>query len=372
MFVSVAGGSNFTPSSVQRTPKTLPLETIQSRGSISHQSFKQDEIHVLEETLDKIIMKTEAKGISAAVGMPDRGMWFAARGTTGNKSKREITPDLKFYAGSIGKIFTAVVILKLIEEGRLSLESPVEEWFPEISQASHITINHLLTHTSGIPSFENVKEYQARKDRYHNPEEILLYINKKKLLFEPGKHYAYSNTGYVMLGIAIERITGRSYKEAIEEHIIRRVKLHETEVITEQTLKKLIVKGHHHGNVITKAEHYANPFAAGAIIATPKDLILFFQALMNGRLLSQDSLQKMFSDMNLTTVTQSVYYGKGIVAAIETPIGDIIGHTGGIRGFGAALYYHPKENIFVCVMMNDDIKPIDPAMFRFMEAMMET
>ncbi len=124
-------------------------------------------------------------------------------------------------------------------------------------------------------------------------------------------------------------------------------------------------------NVLTKTENYANPFAAGSIIATPKDLILFFQALMNSRLLSQDSLQTMFSDMNLTTVKQSVYYGKGILAAIGTPVGDIIGHTGGIIGFGAALYYHPKENIFVCVMMNDDIKPVDPAMFRLMEAMMK-
>ncbi len=92
---------------------------------------------------------------------------------------------------------------------------------------------------------------------------------------------------------------------------------------------------------------------------------------MNGRLLSRDGLQKMFSDMNLMAVTQSSYYGKGILTAIETPFGDIIGHTGGIRGFGAALYYHPKENIFVSVMMNDDIKPVDPAMFRLMEAMME-
>jgi len=92
---------------------------------------------------------------------------------------------------------------------------------------------------------------------------------------------------------------------------------------------------------------------------------------MSGRLLSPDSLQMMFSDMNLMAVTQSTYYGKGIVAAIGTPVGDIIGHTGGIRGFGSALYYHPERNIFVCVMMNDDLKPIDPAMFRLMEAMME-
>ena len=92
---------------------------------------------------------------------------------------------------------------------------------------------------------------------------------------------------------------------------------------------------------------------------------------MSGRLLSQGSLQIMFSDMNLMAATQSTYYGKGIVAALGTPVGNIIGHTGGIKGFGASLFYHPERNIFVCVMMNDDIKAVDPAMFKLLEAMME-
>ena len=92
---------------------------------------------------------------------------------------------------------------------------------------------------------------------------------------------------------------------------------------------------------------------------------------MSGRLLSQCSLQIMFSDMNLMTVTQSTYYGKGIVVALETPVGNIIGHTGGIKGFGASLFYHPERNIFVCVMMNDDISAVDPAMFKLLEAMVD-
>jgi CubicO group peptidase (beta-lactamase class C family) len=157
----------------------------------------------------------------------------------------------------------------------------------------------------------------------------------------------------------------------VEHYIIHTINLLETEVVTQQLLEHLIVRGHHNGEVLHKSDDYVIPFAAGAIIATPKDLILFLQALMNGRLLTQKSLQKMFSDMNLMTGTQSTYYGKGIVAAIGTPVGDIIGHTGGMRGFGAALYYHPKNNLFVAVMMNDDIQPIDPAMFRLMEVMME-
>jgi len=223
----------------------------------------------------------------------------------------------------------------------------------------------------GIPGFDNVKEYESNKYRYRNPHEIISYLENKKLLFKPGAHYAYSNTGYLMLGIIIERITGKSYKEAIEYYITNKINLHETDVITSESLKKLIVRGHHNGNVLTETDNYVFPFAAGSIISTPKDLIIFFQTLMSGKLLTKDSLQKMVSDMNLMTVKQTTYYGKGIVAALGTPIGNIIGHTGGIRGFGSSLFYHPEKNIFACVMMNDDIKAADPAMFRLMETMMK-
>ena len=367
----LAGCAHNTPNSKFNMQITLPIETIKSNGSVIHQPFSKDKIALLEKEVENIIIATGAKGISASIGVPDNGIWCSARGITGNTSKEKITSDLKFFAGSIGKIFTAIVILNLIEEDRLSLENSVDKWFPEISWASHVTINHLLTHTSGIASFDNTKEYESYKYLYRNPEELLSYVTKKELLFESGKHYAYSNTGYLMLGIIIERVTGRSYREAVEHYIINKINLHKTDVITSETINDLIVKGHHKGNVLSESENYVVPFAAGSIAATPRDLIIFFQALMSGRLLSQGSLQIMFSDMNLMTVTQSTYYGKGMVAALETPVGNIIGHTGGIKGFGASLFYHPKRNIFVCVMMNDDIKAVDPAVFKFLEVMME-
>ena len=367
----LVGCAHNTHNSKFNTQIKLPIETIKSNGSVIHQPFSKDKIALLEKEVENIIIATGAKGISASIGVPDNGIWCSARGITGNTSKEKITSDLKFFAGSIGKIFTASVILNLIEEDRLSLENSVEKWFPEISWASHVTINHLLTHTSGIASFDNTKEYESYKYLYRNPEELLSYVTKKELLFESGKHYAYSNTGYLMLGIIIERVTGRSYREAVEHYIINKMNLDKTDVITSETMKHLIVKGHHKGNVLSEAENSVVPFAAGSIAATPRDLIIFFQALMSGRLLSQGSLQIMFSDMNLMTVTQSTYYGKGMVAALETPVGNIIGHTGGIKGFGASLFYHPKRNIFVCVMMNDDIKAVDPAVFKFLEVMME-
>ena len=261
LLVILAGCAHNTPDSNFNTPITLPIETIKSNGSVIHQPFSKDKIALLEKELANIIIATGAKGISASIGVPDNGIWCSALGITGNTSKEKITSDLKFCAGSIGKIFTAIVILNLIEEDRLSLENSVEKWFPEISWASHVTINHLLTHTSGIASFDNIKEYESYKYLYRNPVELLSYVTKKELLFESGKHYAYSNTGYLMLGIIIERVTGRTYREAVEHYIINKINLHKTDVITSETINDLIVKGHHKGNVLSESENYVVPFA---------------------------------------------------------------------------------------------------------------
>ena len=371
MLMVLAGCAHNTPDFNSNAPITLPIETIKSNGTLIHQPFSKDRIALLEQELKKIVMITGTKGISASVGVPDKGIWYSALGVTGNAPKEQITSDLKICAGSIGKIFTAVVILKLIEEDRLGLEDSVEEWFPEISWAGSVTVNHLLTHTSGIASFDDVKDYESHKYLYRNPGELLSYVTKKGLLFEPGEHFDYSNTGYLMLGIIIEKVTGRSYGEAVAHYITNEINLQNTAVITSGKIEKLKVNGHHNGIVLSKPDDYVLPFAASSIAATPSDLIIFLQALMSGKLLSQDSLQLMFSDMNLMTTTQRTYYGKGVVVALKTPVGDVIGHTGGMKGFGASLFYHPEQNLFVCVMMNDDIKAVDPAMFRLMKAMMD-
>jgi CubicO group peptidase (beta-lactamase class C family) len=143
------------------------------------------------------------------------------------------------------------------------------------SLSGYVTINHLLTHTSGIASFDNTKEYESYKYRYRNSEELLSYVTKKELLFEPGKHYAYSNTGYLMLGIIIERVTGRFYSKAVKHYIINKINLHKTDVITSETINDLIVKGHHKGNVLSESENYVVPFAAGSIAATSINLKIF-------------------------------------------------------------------------------------------------
>ena len=124
VLVTVTGCAHNTPDSHFNTPITLPIESIQSNGSIIPQPFSREKIAPLEKELENIMIATGAKGISASVGVPDNGIWCSARGITGNTSKEKITSDLQFYAGSIGKIFTAIVILKLTEEGQVEPGKP--------------------------------------------------------------------------------------------------------------------------------------------------------------------------------------------------------------------------------------------------------
>lgn len=351
---------------------TLPYKTIKSNGLIVHKPFTRNQIDKFKKVIKSIMLKIKVKGISAAVAIPDKGLWYTARGVTGNNINKKVTANMKFCAGSIGKIFTAVLIMKLIEQNRVSLNSKISKWFPEFNNSSLITVNHLLTHTSGIAGFDNANEYKLNKYRCKNPIQVLSYLKNKKSLFKPGKHFAYSNINYLMLGIIIEKITGKSYQEAIKKYIINKINLRHTDVIAKNTSKNPVVRGHHRGIVLNNSLDYTALFGAGSIIATPMDLIIFLHALLNGKLLSKNSLKKMFSNMNLMKITQKTYYGKGIAAALKTPIGTIIGHSGGVNGFRAALYYYPKDNVFVCAMINDDKISIDPAIFTFIQAINKT
>lgn len=113
---------------------------------------------------------------------PDKGLWHSTRGVTGNKLMPQIGPDTKFYAGSIGKIFTSVVVLRLIEEGKLNLETQIARWFPGMRSAENVTINHLLTHTSGIASFDVVNENDPGRFKYRTPKELLLSVKSLKTI----------------------------------------------------------------------------------------------------------------------------------------------------------------------------------------------
>jgi D-alanyl-D-alanine carboxypeptidase len=326
--------------------------------------FSSPEKAILESTLDTVYAHYNTNYMSAAVFIPGKGLWKGIR-TGKNLTKSDLFVNPKFHAASIGKLFTSVIILQLIEEGKISLNDRITKWFPDIYPGENITIQNLLHHTSGIPSFDMLKDYKRQK--YYTDLELISLVRNYDLNFKPGTYYSYCNTGYVLLGMIAEKITGKNYASLLRERIIDPAGLKETEVISNLNPDLLKLRGNRSGAIIENNENYANPHAAGAVITTPGDLVIFLSSLFSGKQCKDISVKSLFTGMNLIGTNPNVYYGKGITVIKDTPSGDYIGHSGGFPGFLSALYFQPDKNIFVCVMTNDDGKPVEPAMFKMAE-----
>ena len=321
----------------------------------------------LEKTLDEIMAKSGARSVSVCAAIPGEGFWANSRYIGSTNDPNIVLPDTLFHSASVGKMFTAVTIFRLLEQGNLSLDDPVANWFPDFPNGRAICIRHLLNHTSSIASFELLGEY--RRSEICRPEVLIGMAAKYPPLFTTDEAISYCNTGYVMLGRIAEKVSGKSYSELINEFIATPLGLKRFVVLTpENTETTLNIVGHHLGAPFTGYERYSNPYSAGCIAINPSELVVFLSGLFSGKLISKPHLDAMFTDMRRMSLTEPpVYYGKGIVAIVGTPIGDIYGHSGGFPGFYTALYYNPKLNLYVCAMMNDDPKPVEPAMFLIMK-----
>lgn len=271
--------------------------------------------------------------------------WSYAVGIADLRTKKPMQTDFRFRIGSVTKTFTATVLLQLAGENRLNLDDSIEKWLPGVIQGNgydgnQITIRQILNHTSGIAEYSRSKDFNLMdtKKTYMADELVKMGISLPPD-FTPGKGWSYSNTGYVLLGILIEKVTGNSYAEEIEDRIIEPLELSNTFLPGNST----IIPGTKHprgyiqldGESELKDVTYYNPsmgLSAGEMISTADDLNKFFSYLLGGKLLKEQQLKQM-----LTTVPTGIEgidgYGLGIYET-KLPNGvQIWGHTGGIPGF---------------------------------------
>ncbi|HPO49851.1 MAG TPA: serine hydrolase domain-containing protein [Spirochaetota bacterium] len=344
---------------------SFSFDAIKTSGNLNEsQEFSSDEENELEKILDQIMEKSGHCGYSVAVGIPDRGFWSSQRSIK-KTYFNDVSSDAKFHIASIGKIFTSVTIYSLVEKGLLKLDDKIDKRFPHFPNACKISVLNLLNHTSGIETFEILKEYRENNRFYFSPIELLEIANTKEFTHSPGLSYSYTNSGYVALGLIAEKATNKKYNELINETIINPLSLSNTVVITKENASSVIkLSGHNNGEKLEPNEHYANPFSAGTIASTPSDMIKFLHSLYSGKIIKPESLVSMHNNMNATTLEKpNTYYGQGIMLINETPSGNFFGHSGGFPGFYSGLYYHPKKNLFIAVTTNDYKKAVEPAIF---------
>jgi D-alanyl-D-alanine carboxypeptidase len=247
--------------------------------------------------------------VGAWIEVQDQGRaWRSSAGTSQLGTTKPVLEHSRFRVGSTTKAFTATVIMQLVDEGSIALDDPVSRWLPRIPNSDHITVRHLLGHTSGLyDSFRTIPrppsaEFIEATRRTWTPEELIGRATEHPPVFTPpGSGFSYSNTNYTILGIIIERVTGLSYREAIDERIIRPLHLRGTTLPGSRTR---IDGVHAHGYVpLQQGDEVSlvdftemNPSimgAAGEIISTTRDLNVFFDALLAGDLVTPERLAEM-------------------------------------------------------------------------------
>ncbi|MGR5911309.1 serine hydrolase domain-containing protein [Bacillus pacificus] len=323
-----------TPTSIVKAEPTQNVSSsLQTSTQRDRNSVKQAMRDTLQFGYRGILAKTSEGGKT----------WGYAAGIADLRNKKPMKTDFRFRIGSVTKTFVATVLLQLAGENRLNLDDSIEKWLPGVIQGNgydgkQITIRQVLNHTSGIADYIQSKDFDIMdtKKSYTAEEFVKMGISLPPD-FAPGKGWSYSNTGYVLLGILIEKVTGNSYAEEIEDRIIEPLDLSNTFLPGNSS----VIPGTKHargyvqpdGASELKDVTYSNPGSSdGEMISTADDLNKFFSYLLGGKLLKEQQLKQM-----LTTVPTGREgmdgYGLGIFET-KLPNGvSIWGHTGGALGF---------------------------------------
>jgi CubicO group peptidase (beta-lactamase class C family) len=256
--------------------------------------------------------------------------------------------------GSVTKQFTAMAILLLQEQGKLSTDDLVSKHINAAPEAwKDVTIHHLLTHTSGIPSFTSLPSYMPSMPLPSTPIQTLDRVRELPLEFTPGEKFTYSNSGYVLLGQIIETVSGMSYEAYVDEMIFRPLDMTSTGYDHHAKVLPRRATGYRRSGGELQTALYLDmtiPHAAGALYSTVEDLHRWSVALDDGKLISAEAQTKMF-----TPVLENYGYGWAIDEHFGRPRAS---HGGGINGFATFVARYPEEKVFVAVLCN--IEQSDP------------
>ena len=268
-------------------------------------------------------------------------------------------PNTKHRLGSVSKQFTALLILKLVEEGKLTLDKPISNYLPDYPKKTGdvITLHHLLTHTSGIPNYTSFPNFFKDVSRNpYSPETFVKQFADLPLQFTPGEKFAYSNSGYFLLGYIIEKVTGKTYEKYLQEIIFTPLKMNNSGYDNSQLILKNRASGYEKdGKNFVNANFIdmSIPYAAGSLYSTVEDLFLWDQSLYGNQLLSAKSMDLFFGS-HINTGRGKYGYGWFIddVTNLTKNNLRIVKHGGGINGFNTIISRVPTDKNLVVLLNN--------------------
>ncbi len=331
-----------------------------------------------QKILESALLQAESNGFSGVVLVAEDGkvLLEKAMGYRTFENKTPLQSTDVFEMASVSKQFTAMIVMMCKEKKMLSFDDPVEKYL-EIPYKG-ITIRQLLTHTSGLPDYQDIMDKHWDKSKVAGNTDILEYLNRYSppMIFEPGEKYEYSNTGYVLLASIAEKVIGKDFVELAEEWIFKPIGMKDTGIRTlvEKAAVPNFAAGHLKdslGNYVNANKFHSSDYTVwlgnrkgpGRVSSTVADLLKWDQALYTQKLVKKETLEEAFSPTKLNDGTRS-YYGFGWEVEPKSPFGKMVMHTGDNPGYQTIIVRFIEENKTIIVMNNN----YHPDQMRLVEA----
>jgi len=310
----------------------------------------------LADPVDDLVQREMAKhripGLAFEVVQHGKAKKTAAYGFANLEWGVPATPETVFEIGSVTKQFTAACVLRLVEEGKLSLDDKISRYLKGAPAGwSGITIRHLLTHTSGLRNYTGLDGFEL--SRHLTQEQFIAKIGEQPLGFPPGEKFSYCNTGYNLLGFIIENVSGKKYGEFLAETILGPLEMTATTNREPSRILKFRAAGYDQdktNGLVNRDVNYTDLFSAGEMVSTVGDLMKWDAALNTEKILKASSKNSMWTSAKLNDGRPTGY---GFGWFLETWNGHkVIGHPGSTSGFAAANLRFPDDGLTIVVLCN--------------------
>lgn len=334
--------------------RTEMADFLKSQGAQASETFPPLSAYV--DSMLKTVPVEKAPGIAVLVAQNGKIVLEKCRGMADIGNSIPVTPLTKFRIGSVTKQFVASAILKLQEEGKISISDPLTKFIPDFPRGDEVTIHHLLTHTSGIHSFTNRPDFLKYATMGTTTQEMVDTIKAGIYDFNPGENFQYNNSGYFLLGYIIEKITGKPFGQYLKEAFFEPLGMTNTGVHTSTAILENEATGYAIGNNgFEKSLDWdmSRAGGAGALYSTVEDLYTWNEAVFGGKVLNEQSLKAAFTPVTLKDGSQPTQMIYGYGWAVDKLRGlTVINHGGGLHGFLSQLSRQPDNGVTVAVLTN--------------------
>lgn len=328
----------------------------------------------LQTKLDEWHKKAKFSGATVGVVLADGNSFALATGYSDRDAKTPMKPADLMLVGSVGKTYVAAVAMHLIKDGKINLDDKIEKylgkekWFSHLPNAKDITVRHLMNHTSGLVRYEFkdtfTKDLMANPYKVWKPIELISYLFDEKAAFEAGKGWDYSDTNFIVLGMIIEKVSGKTYYDLAKKNLLKPLKLNHTKPQTSRDIKGLIPGYAGAANpfggrdvVLENGKYYINPqfeWTGGGMVSNSEDLARWAKFMYEGKAFDKSLLPEMLEGVSAPMLGKDTKYGLGVIIR-PTPKGITYGHSGFFPGYMTDMMYFPKERIALAIQINSSV-----------------